>query len=74
MTVLEGAEDTLHPGYLQLEPIGLIFLLFFAVVLLVQIVGMLLHRVMTLGHIVATTDIWPSERFVLNSWLSVQCP
>ena len=30
--------------YLQLEPIGLIFVLFFAVVLLIQIIGMLLHR------------------------------
>ena len=30
--------------YLELEPIGLFFLLFFAIVLFIQLVGMLLHR------------------------------
>ena len=37
-------EITLTYEYLQLEPIGLAFLLFFAVVLLIQLIGMLLHR------------------------------
>jgi chitin synthase len=42
---------------LMLEPLGLIFLIFFAVVLVLQLIGMLMHRMMTLGHIVATTTI-----------------
>lgn len=59
--ILDFDEDdqTLHITYeyLQLEPIGLLFVVFFAVVLIVQFVGMLLHRIMTLGHIVSTTKI-----------------
>ncbi len=48
---------TLVYDYLQLEPIGLVFLLFFAIVLLIQLIGMLIHRVMTLAHILATTEV-----------------
>ena len=43
--------------YLQLEPIGLIFVLWFAVILLIQLLGMITHRIMTLGHIVSSTSI-----------------
>eukprot|EP00095_Tigriopus_kingsejongensis_P011454 maker-scaffold271_size230452-snap-gene-0.8 protein:Tk11454 transcript:maker-scaffold271_size230452-snap-gene-0.8-mRNA-1 annotation:"isoform b" len=43
--------------HLQLEPLGLIFVIFFAFVLLIQLLGMLLHRIMTLGHIVANTKL-----------------
>jgi chitin synthase len=50
--------------YLQLEPIGLLFVVFFAVVLFIQLVGMVSHRIMTLGHIVSTTSIWKS----LKKW------
>lgn len=52
-------DQTIHLSYeyLQLEPIGLLFVIFFAVVLWVQLLGMLAHRIMTLGHIVATTNI-----------------
>ena len=41
--------------YLELEPIGFVFMVFFAGVLFIQLLGMLLHRIMTLGHVVATT-------------------
>merc|ERR1712226_554336 len=53
------SDHTVHLEYtyLELEPLGLIFLLFFAVVLLLQIVGMLIHRIMTLGHIVSSTKV-----------------
>ena len=43
--------------YLQLEPLGLFFLGFYAIVMFLQLVGMLLHRIMTLGHVVSTTPI-----------------
>ena len=47
--------------YLQLEPLGLLFILWFAVVMLFQLIGMVLHRIMTLGHIVSTTTIGISK-------------
>lgn len=40
-----------------MEPIGLIFVVFFAVVLIIQVVGMFAHRIMTLGHIVSSTRL-----------------
>ena len=43
--------------YLQLEPIGLIFVVFFEVIVLFQIVGMLFHRWGTLSQIVSTTKL-----------------
>ena len=43
--------------YLKLEPIGLLFVFFFAIVLFIQLVGMITHRIMTLGHIVSSTSI-----------------
>ncbi|TRY63908.1 hypothetical protein TCAL_11841 [Tigriopus californicus] len=51
---------------LQLEPLGLLFVIFFAFVLFVQLVGMLLHRIMTLGHIVSSTKIKVSIKSMLG--------
>ena len=52
-------DDSIHLEYeyLSLEPIGLIFVIFFAFVMLLQLIGMLAHRLMTLGHIISTTKI-----------------
>ncbi|KAK4004959.1 hypothetical protein OUZ56_006685 [Daphnia magna] len=43
--------------YLQLEPIGMVFLLMFASVMIIQFVAMFFHRFGTLSQIIATTDI-----------------
>ncbi len=43
--------------YLYLDPIGLCFMAFFGVVLIVQFLGMIAHRLMTLGHVISTTHI-----------------
>ncbi|XP_066260725.1 chitin synthase chs-2 isoform X1 [Euwallacea similis] len=43
--------------YLQLEPIGLVFVFFFALILVIQFVAMLFHRFGTLAHILASTDL-----------------
>merc|ERR1712136_466111 len=51
---------------LELSPIGLFFILFFIVVLVLQMVGMLAHRLLTLGHIVATTKIPWKKAFGLG--------
>ena len=44
-----------------MEPIGLVFVFFFATVLTIQILGMITHRLMTLGHIVSSTHIRPPK-------------
>lgn len=39
----------------RLEPIGLVFLVFFALILTLQLCGMLTHRFQTLSHVLAAT-------------------
>ncbi|KAK0162543.1 hypothetical protein PV327_006311 [Microctonus hyperodae] len=41
--------------YLQLEPIGLVFVFFFALILIIQFSAMLFHRFGTFAHILAST-------------------
>ncbi|KAJ3634074.1 hypothetical protein MTP99_010982 [Tenebrio molitor] len=43
--------------YLQLEPIGLVFVFFFALILVIQFTAMLFHRFGTIAHILASTDL-----------------
>lgn len=43
--------------YLQLEPIGFVFLIFFAILLIVQFVAMFFHRFGTFSQILANTKI-----------------
>uniref|UniRef100_A0A8R1TKH3 chitin synthase n=1 Tax=Onchocerca volvulus TaxID=6282 RepID=A0A8R1TKH3_ONCVO len=43
---------------LQLEPIGLVFLLFFISILVIQFIAMLLHRFGTMAHIIASTQLF----------------
>nr|AOE23678.1 chitin synthase A [Phthorimaea operculella] len=43
--------------YLQLEPIGLVFVFFFALILVIQFTAMLFHRFETLSHILASTEL-----------------
>ena len=42
--------------YLKLEPIGTFFMIAFILIMAVQFTGMISHRLMTLSHIVATTN------------------
>ncbi|XP_015109436.1 chitin synthase chs-2 isoform X1 [Diachasma alloeum] len=41
--------------YLQLEPIGLVFVFFFALILVIQFTAMLFHRFGTFAHILSST-------------------
>lgn len=50
-------EVIIRREYLELEPIGLVFVLFFGVILLVQFVAMLMHRFSTISQILATTSL-----------------
>lgn len=43
--------------YLQLEPIGFVFLIFFFLLMGIQFTAMMLHRFGTFAHIMANTDI-----------------
>lgn len=54
--------------YLQLEPIGLVFVFFFALILVIQFTAMLFHRFGTLSHILASTElVWFCSKKVSNS-------
>jgi chitin synthase len=48
--------------YLELEPIGLMFVVFFVVVMIIQLIGMMLHRWGTLSQIISTTKFEFCER------------
>ncbi|KAG8237766.1 hypothetical protein J437_LFUL017830, partial [Ladona fulva] len=42
---------------MELEPIGLVFVFFFGVILVIQFIAMLMHRLGTLSHILASTEL-----------------
>lgn len=50
-------EITIQREYLNLEPISLLFVIFFGLVLFVQFIAMLFHRFGTISQILATTQI-----------------
>ncbi|KOB69511.1 Chitin synthase [Operophtera brumata] len=55
--VEETGEVLISKEYLQLEPIGLVFVFFFALILVIQFSAMLFHRFGTLAHILSSTEL-----------------
>ncbi|XP_071036009.1 chitin synthase chs-2 isoform X1 [Parasteatoda tepidariorum] len=53
----ETSEVRIDKEYLQLEPIGLVFAVFFALILIIQFTAMLFHRFGTLSHIMASIEL-----------------
>ncbi|CAB3373394.1 Hypothetical predicted protein [Cloeon dipterum] len=53
----ETKEVHVSKEYLQLEPIGLVFVFFFALILVIQFLAMLFHRFGTISHILASTEL-----------------
>ncbi|XP_063977240.1 chitin synthase chs-2 isoform X2 [Diachasmimorpha longicaudata] len=53
--VEETSEVHVSKEYLQLEPIGLVFVFFFALILVIQFTAMLFHRFGTFAHILSST-------------------
>lgn len=53
----ETSEIRIQKEYLQLEPIGLVFVFFFALILIIQFTAMLFHRFGTLSHILASIEL-----------------
>ncbi|GIY35245.1 chitin synthase chs-2 [Caerostris extrusa] len=50
-------EIKIEMTYLQLEPINLVLVFFFTLILVVQFIAMLFHRLETLSHILASTHL-----------------
>ncbi|XP_052867895.1 chitin synthase chs-2-like [Anopheles cruzii] len=50
-------EIMIRREYLELEPIGLVFVLFFGVILVIQFLAMLMHRFGTISQILASTEL-----------------
>ncbi|XP_061384873.1 chitin synthase chs-2 isoform X2 [Danaus plexippus] len=58
ITYIEDTGEVLiSKEYLQLEPIGLVFVFFFALILVIQFSAMLFHRFGTISHILASTEL-----------------
>lgn len=53
----ETSEVRIDKEYLELEPIGLVFAVFFALILVIQFIAMLFHRFGTLSHIMASIEL-----------------
>ncbi|RWS20410.1 Chitin synthase 4-like protein [Leptotrombidium deliense] len=54
--VPETNEIRIEKEYLEMEPIGLVFVVFFGLILVIQFIGMLFHRFGTLSHILASVE------------------
>lgn len=52
-----AAQVLIESQYLQLEPIGMVFVLFFASIMVIQFTAMLFHRFGTFSQILASTEI-----------------
>lgn len=64
----DSFEITIQREYLNLEPISLLFVIFFGIVLVVQFIAMLFHRFGTISQILATTQIdWYCSRRVKDT-------
>nr|AFM38193.1 chitin synthase [Anasa tristis] len=58
ITYNEDTQEVLiSKEYLQLEPIGLVFVFFFALIIIIQFTAMLFHRFGTISHILASTEL-----------------
>lgn len=55
--MLSCSQVHISKEYLQLEPIGLVFVFFFALILVIQFTAMLFHRFGTISHILASTEL-----------------
>ncbi|KAF0297190.1 Chitin synthase chs-2 [Amphibalanus amphitrite] len=53
----ETGQVLINKEYLQMEPIGLVFVFFFALILVIQFFAMLFHRFGTLSHIMSSCEL-----------------
>lgn len=57
-----------------IEPISIAFTLVFGILLLVQFFGMLIHRISTISHIIATTKIFGSKPDTKKPFVKIEKP
>lgn len=57
---------------IEFEPLGFIFLLIFAILLLMQLVGMVVHRYETLLHVISATDLRSTTDDMVKVRLKIQ--
>ena len=62
----------LHQEPLQLEPLGFLFLAFFATILVIQFFSMLWHRYGTFLHIIASTDLRYCQKRVASGRMDAE--
>lgn len=65
LTLLSNVQVLIESDYLQLEPIGMVFVLFFASIMVIQFIAMLFHRFGTFSQILASTEIKICNKKVL---------
>ena len=63
----------LDVDYLRLDPLGLFFAVTFIVLLLLQVIGMLWHRMLTVSHIVADNEEQPLTNLFNNIKNKLMC-
>jgi hypothetical protein len=68
---------TVSKEYLELEPIGMLFIVFFGFILIIQFLAMLVHRFGTLSHMLSTTQMnWfrsgPQVRCTTSPFISIR--
>ncbi|XP_063435710.1 chitin synthase chs-2-like [Mytilus trossulus] len=61
---LQNNTDQLKNVYIlnEYEPLSIVFLLVFALVILLQFIGMLIHRWGTFLHLISSASLWPSPK------------
>lgn len=57
-----------------IEPISIAFTLVFGILLFVQFFGMLMHRISTISHIIATTKIFGSKLDTKKPYVKIEKP
>ena len=57
--------------YLLLEPVGIVFVGMFFFIIGLMMIGLLIHRVFTLGHIVATTNLFDIKKDSLKDCVNI---
>lgn len=57
----DTGEVTVKEEKLEMEPIGLVFVFFFAFILIIQFAGMIFHRFGTLSHILASVELFSTK-------------
>ncbi|XP_023222883.1 uncharacterized protein LOC111624303 isoform X2 [Centruroides sculpturatus] len=65
--VVSSRQVRIQEHSLEIDPIGIVFVSFFAIILIIQFIGMLFHRLGTMTHILASEEL----RFCLKKFENI---